>query len=110
MDELMIKVLLVWMKDLYEFFFEKEVLWDWYEFGRGVIVRDVVERFGWSIGVVEEELEMVEEKGVFCWEEGIEGLKFWENFIDMGEGKGYKDEVMLKVELMFKMLRESGFI
>ncbi|KAK4671403.1 Vacuolar protein-sorting-associated protein 36 [Podospora pseudoanserina] len=109
-DESTIKALLDWMKDLHEFPPEKEVSWDWHEFGRGVTARDVAERFGWSIGVAEEELEMAEEKGVLCREEGIEGLKFWENFIDTGEGKGYKDEATLKAELTLKMLRESGFI
>lgn len=81
-DEKTIKALLVWLNDLHSFPPEKDLLWDWRQFGRGVTAQDVAERFGWSIGVAEEELEMAEEKGVLCREEGIEGLKYWENWID----------------------------
>lgn len=85
-DESTVKTILAWMKDLHEFPPDREVAWDWREFGRGVTAQDAAERFGWSIGVAEEELEMAEERGALCREEGIEGLKFWENFIDTGEG------------------------
>lgn len=90
-DETTIKALLSWLADLHEFPPEREVAWDWHMFGRGVTARDVAERFGWSIGVAEEELEMAEERGVLCREEGIEGVKFWENFIDTSEGRVNKD-------------------
>ncbi|KAK4152339.1 vacuolar protein-sorting-associated protein 36 [Chaetomidium leptoderma] len=109
-DETTIKALLAWLKDLHEFPPEREVPWDWHRFGRGVTARDVAERFGWSIGVAEEELEMAEEKGVLCREEGIEGLKFWENFIDTGEGKGYKDPQTIQQEKLLKVLSDSGFL
>ena len=109
-DETTIKALLAWLRDLHEFPPEREVAWDWHRFGRGVTARDVAERCGWSIGVAEEELEMAEERGVLCREEGIEGLKFWENFIDTGEGKGYKDPAREKQERVLKVLKESGFI
>ncbi|KAK4166755.1 EAP30/Vps36 family-domain-containing protein [Cladorrhinum sp. PSN259] len=109
-DDQIIKALLSWMKDLHEFPPEREVLWDWRMFGRGVTARDAAERFGWSIGVAEEELEMAEERGVLCREEGIEGLKFWENFIDTGEGKGYKDAVTLESERLLKTLKDIGML
>jgi ESCRT-II complex subunit VPS36 len=109
-DETTIKALLAWLRDLHEFPPEREVPWDWRMFGRGVTARDVAERFGWSIGVAEEELEMAEERGVLCREEGIEGLKFWENFIDTGEGKGYKDPAKERDENILKVLKESGFL
>ncbi|KAK5661197.1 hypothetical protein OQA88_11088 [Cercophora sp. LCS_1] len=109
-DETTIKALLGWMKDLHEIPPDKEVPWDWMEFGRGVTARDVAERFGWSIGVAEEELEMAEEKGVLCREEGIEGLKFWENFIDTGEGKTRPDPSKVEAEKLIKALKDSGFI
>jgi ESCRT-II complex subunit VPS36 len=80
-DEKTIKALLNWLKDLHSFPPEKEVPWDWQEFGIGVTARDAAARFGWSIGVAAEELEMAEERGFVCREEGIEGLKFWENWI-----------------------------
>ncbi|KXJ95278.1 EAP30/Vps36 family-domain-containing protein [Microdochium bolleyi] len=84
-DDTTIRALLSWLRDLREFPPEKDVPWDWHEFGRGVTALDTAEQFGWSIGVAEEELEMAEERGVLCREEGIEGLKFWENFIDNDE-------------------------
>lgn len=81
-DEKTIKALLLWLSDLHSFPPDKELAWDWQIFGRGVTAQDAAERFGWSIGVAEEELEMAEEKGALCREESIEGLKFWENWID----------------------------
>jgi ESCRT-II complex subunit VPS36 len=80
-DDKTISTLLAWLQDLHSFPPEKEVAWDWQLFGRGVTAQDAAERFGWSIGVAEEELEMAEEKGALCREESIEGLKFWENWI-----------------------------
>lgn len=81
-DEKTIKALLLWLSDLHSFPPDRELAWDWQVFGRGVTAQDAAERFGWSIGVAEEELEMAEDKGVICREEGDEGLKFWENWID----------------------------
>ncbi|TQS31830.1 hypothetical protein Golomagni_07876, partial [Golovinomyces magnicellulatus] len=79
-DETTIKSLLAWLQDLHEFPPDRDVSWDWRVFGRGVTAQDAAERFGWSLGVAEEELLMAEDKGVLCREEGLEGLKFWENF------------------------------
>ena len=81
-DEKTIKALLAWLSDLHVFPPDKELAWDWQAFGRGVTAQDAAERFGWSIGVSEEELEMAEERGALCREESIEGTKFWENWID----------------------------
>jgi ESCRT-II complex subunit VPS36 len=81
-DEKTIKALLAWLSDLHVFPPDKDLAWDWQFFGRGVNAQDAAERFGWSIGVAEEELEMAEERGALCREESIEGLKFWENWID----------------------------
>ncbi|ROW02090.1 hypothetical protein VSDG_02495 [Cytospora chrysosperma] len=110
-DEATVKTILAWMRDLHDIPPEKEVAWDWQEFGRGVTAREAAERFGWSIGVAEEELEMAEERGALCREEGIEGLKFWENYIDTGEGRLRKrtesQEAQAKI---YKALKESGFI
>ncbi|KAK3311760.1 EAP30/Vps36 family-domain-containing protein [Apodospora peruviana] len=112
-DEHTVKALLGWLRDLHEIppdleGTERAVTWDWRMFGRGVTARDAAERFGWSIGVAEEELEMAEEKGVLCREESIEGLTFWENFIDTGEGKRYKKET--ESERITRALKESGFL
>lgn len=81
-DEKTIKALLAWLGDLHVFPPDSELVWDWQLFGRGIMAQDAAERFGWSIGVAEEELEMAEEKGALCRDEGIEGTKFWENWID----------------------------
>ncbi|KAB5540379.1 EAP30/Vps36 family-domain-containing protein [Coniochaeta sp. 2T2.1] len=108
-DETTIKALLGWLQDLHSLPPEREVPWDWQEFGRGVTAQDAAERFGWSIGVAEEELEMAEERGVLCREEGIEGLRFWENFIDTGEGKGYKTKEQESTEHVLRALKEAGF-
>lgn len=51
------------------------------QFGRGVTPREAAERFGWSVGVAREELEMAEERGVVCREEGVGGVRFWINWI-----------------------------
>ncbi|KAK4098312.1 Vps36-domain-containing protein [Parathielavia hyrcaniae] len=107
-DETTVRALLGWLRDLHEFPPEREVPWDWRRFGRGVTARDAAERFGWSIGVAEEELEMAEERGVLCREEGIEGLKFWENFIDTGEGKGYKPPAT--EPSVVQALTDAGFL
>lgn len=80
-DETTVKALLSWLQDLHEFPPERDVLWDWRMFGLGVTAQEAAERFGWSLGVAEEELLMAEEHGALCREEGLEGLKFWKNYI-----------------------------
>ncbi|CAK7274215.1 Vacuolar protein-sorting-associated protein 36 [Sporothrix epigloea] len=84
-DEATIKTLLGWLRELRavppEDRGESSVPWDWHAFGRGVSAQETAERFGWSIGVAEEELEIAEERGALCREEGIAGLRFWENMI-----------------------------
>ncbi|KAI0482237.1 EAP30/Vps36 family-domain-containing protein [Xylariaceae sp. FL0804] len=108
-DETTIKSLLSWFRDLHEFPPDTEVPWDWREFGRGVTAQDVAERFGWSIGVAEEELEMAEERGVLCREEGLEGLKFWENFIDTGDYRPRRRQPTEEDKLVV-LLKEAGMI
>ncbi|KAF2725914.1 Vps36-domain-containing protein [Polychaeton citri CBS 116435] len=49
------------------------------EFGRGVTAQEAAERFGWSLGVATEELEMAEEVGALCRDQSIDGVQFWEN-------------------------------
>lgn len=81
-DEKTVKTLLSWLSTLHLLPPERELAWDWQLFGRGITAQDAAEHFGWSIGVAEEELEMAEECGALCREESIEGLKYWENWID----------------------------
>jgi len=58
------------------------VTWDWALFGRGVTAQETAEHFGWSVGVASEELEMAEERGVLCREQGLDGVRFWQNYFD----------------------------
>lgn len=80
-DEKTIANILSWLKDMHDVPPPSEVTWDWHLFGRGVTAQEAAERFGWSVGVAGEELEMAEDRGVLCREQGIEGSKFWENWI-----------------------------
>lgn len=48
-------------------------------FGRGVTAQQTAERFGWSVGVANEELEMAEETGALCRDQTLDGIRFWEN-------------------------------
>ncbi|KAG6118576.1 hypothetical protein E4U13_008412 [Claviceps humidiphila] len=109
-DESTMKSLIDWLNDLHEFPPERDVTWDWRKFGRGVTALETAQRFGWSIGVAEEELLMAEEQGVLCREEGLEGLKFWKNYIDTGDIAPPLSEAEQKEEAMLKALRDSGFI
>lgn len=80
-DEKTVKAVLAWMAELREVEPETETPWEWRRFGVGVSAREVAARFGWSIGVAVEELEMAEERGAVCREDRVEGLTFWENWI-----------------------------
>lgn len=55
--------------------------WDRSVYGVGVTAQQAAAEFGWSLGVASEELEMAEERGDLCREEGVEGLKFWLNYL-----------------------------
>ena len=48
-------------------------------FGWGVTAQETAERFGWSVGVATEELEMAEETGALCRDQCLDGTRFWEN-------------------------------
>ncbi|KAF4212449.1 hypothetical protein CNMCM8980_006359 [Aspergillus fumigatiaffinis] len=80
-DEKTIRQLQEWMAELRQIPPADPVPWDWRQFGRAVTAQEAAQRFKWSVGVAAEELEMAEDKGVLCREEGIEGLRFWSNYI-----------------------------
>lgn len=80
-DEKTIKQLKEWLDTLTLSTPEDIPAWDWSSFGFGVTAQQAAAKFGWSLGVAVEELEMAEEKGALCREEGVEGLKFWLNFL-----------------------------
>ncbi|KAI9654515.1 MAG: hypothetical protein M1821_006605 [Bathelium mastoideum] len=76
---------------------EARVPWDWRLYGRGVTAQETAERFGWSVGVATEELEMCEERGALCREQGIDGVKWWENWlVDHSTGSGSELEGILR--------------
>lgn len=53
-------------------------------FGRGVTAQETAERFGWSVGVATEELEMAEETGSICRDQCLDGVRFWDNHFMVG--------------------------
>ena len=84
-DDKTIAQLLGWLHEAYIMPPPGNVLWDWGSFGRGVTAHEVAQQFGWSIGIATEELEMAEERGALCREDGVEGVRFWENVIGQEE-------------------------
>lgn len=51
-------------------------------FGRGITAQEVAQRFGWSVGVALEELEMAEEREILVRDEqAAGGVTFWQNWI-----------------------------
>ena len=81
-------------------------------FGRGITAQEAAQRFGWSVGVASEELQMAEEKGALCREEGIEGLRFWENWIVDDQIDEFDDDIKVdpfyEVDPVMKNLEEMG--
>ncbi|KAJ5341545.1 hypothetical protein N7541_010669 [Penicillium brevicompactum] len=80
-DEKTIGKLQDWIEELRRFPPDDPVPWDWSLFGRAITAQEAAHRFKWSVGVAAEELEMAEDRGVLCREEGIEGLRFWTNYL-----------------------------
>jgi len=123
-DDKTVASLLSWLKDLHsippamsnisEFgaVTGPSVTWDWQMFGRGVTAQETAERFGWSVGVATEELEMAEERGALCREQGLDGVRFWENFFAEIEVKVPKTKTVQQLEQaeLEKRLRESGLL
>jgi len=123
-DDKTVASILSWLKDLHsippsmsntsEFgaVTGPSVTWDWQAFGRGVTAQETAERFGWSVGVATEELEMAEERGALCREQGLDGVRFWENFfaeipVKLPKTKTASQLEQLEIE---KRLKESGLL
>ena len=89
-----------------------EAGWVHETFGRGITAQETAQRFGWSVGVASEELEMAEEKGALCREEGVEGLRFWENWIVHDHSDEFDDGISVdpfyEVDPVMKNLEEMG--
>ncbi|OJJ46400.1 hypothetical protein ASPZODRAFT_66606 [Penicilliopsis zonata CBS 506.65] len=80
-DEKTLRQIQDWMEELRRTPPIEAVPWDWRLFGRAVTAQEAAQRFKWSVGVAAEELEMAEDRGILCREEGIEGQRFWSNHI-----------------------------
>lgn len=80
-DEKTIASLLSWFGTSHSVAPSEAFAWDWQAYGRGVTAQEVAENFGWSLGVATEELEMAEEQGALCREQGLDGIRFWENWL-----------------------------
>lgn len=80
-DEKTIASLLAWLQEQHNSSPAVEVLWDWQQYGMGVTAQQTAERFGWSVGVATEELDMAEEAGALCREQDLDGVRFWENWL-----------------------------
>ncbi|KAF2999787.1 hypothetical protein E8E13_005835 [Curvularia kusanoi] len=80
-DEKTIATLLNWLKSLHHEPPSTDVSWDWQLYGRGISAQETAEKFGWSVGVAIEELEMAEEAGALCREQSLDGFRFWENWL-----------------------------
>lgn len=78
-DEKTIASLLAWLRDSQDTFSANENDDLGRKFGRGVTAQETAERFGWSVGVATEELEMAEETGSICRDQCLDGTRFWEN-------------------------------
>lgn len=88
-DDKTVKALLDWLEQLRQIPPEEEdkVAWEWGTWGCGVSALEAAERFGWSVGVAAEELEMAEERGALCREMSAEGVKFWVNHLVVAVGE-----------------------
>ena len=80
-DERVLRLFKIWLEELRRMEPNERVPWDWALFGRGIDAQETAQRFGWSIGVATEELEMAEDSGLLCREERIEGMRYWGNYI-----------------------------
>ena len=119
-DDKTIAELLAWLQELrLSSPVDYEAPWDPGTFGQGVTAQETAQRLGWSVGVASEELEMAEENGALCREEGVEGLRFWENWLveckegdpaEDGihfEGRDMRDDVMDNV---VRNLKNTGLL
>lgn len=86
-DEKVIQQFDKWLEELRNQVPSDGLPWNWERYGRGVTAQETAQHFGWSVGVAVEELEMAEDKGALCREEGIEGVRFWRNFFLAEDGE-----------------------
>jgi ESCRT-II complex subunit VPS36 len=113
-DEATVRALLALLRERRAAPPDHDVSWDWAEYGQGLTAQDVGDKFGWSLGVAQEELEMAEDRGVLCRDLGVEGVRFWENLLDTpgdrDERKRAAKEQAQEIEdKIIKSLKAAGF-
>lgn len=85
-DEKTIASLLAWLREPQYTFPPPEDDYVGRTFGRGVTAQETAERFGWSVGVATEELEMAEETGSISRDQCLDGTRFWDNHFMLDSG------------------------
>lgn len=78
-DEKTISSLLTWLQQPQPTFPSQTENSQDHSLGGGITAQETAERFGWSVGVATEELEMAEEAGALCRDQCLDGIRFWEN-------------------------------
>ncbi|KAK6331035.1 hypothetical protein TWF718_003226 [Orbilia javanica] len=76
-DEKVAKSVITWLEELSDSDI-RDVATDG-KWGRSVLAKDAAEKFGWSIAVAIEELEMVEERGELVRDTSFEGVRWWKS-------------------------------
>ena len=112
-DDKTVAQLLSWLQESHSLKSIDNIPTDCEVFGRGITAQEAAHRFGWSVGVASEELEMAEENGVLCREEGVEGLRFWENWIEQDdEDEDVDDDIVVdpfyEEDPILKNMEEMG--
>ena len=109
-DEKTFTAILEWLRLHTEVPPDGDVTWEWQAWGRGITVQETAERFGWSIGVASEELELAEEHGALCRESGIEGVRFWRNYLGQADVIDPKAIQQARNQaIVEENLRQAGF-
>ncbi|KAK6496486.1 hypothetical protein TWF481_002502 [Arthrobotrys musiformis] len=76
-DEKVARSVLAWLEELSSTeALDTAVNINW---GKSVLAKDAAEKFGWSIAVAIEELEMVEERGELVRDTSFEGVRWWKS-------------------------------
>ena len=96
-DDKTIAQLLDWMQNLRAASDSSAVPdgFDSMNFGIGITAQEAAQKFGWSVGVASEELAMAEDHGALCRDDGVEGIKYWENWLIDYEDDGDGNDLVL---------------
>ncbi|KAF3284623.1 hypothetical protein TWF173_008711 [Orbilia oligospora] len=76
-DEKVAKSVVAWLDELSDLETRDTIADN--KWGKSVLAKDAAEKFGWSIAVAIEELEMVEERGELVRDTSFEGVRWWKS-------------------------------